>query len=52
VSFLGRFCEQAKKGERVRAQGKVEHVRDYRKNNEYFRLLIGNKPSDYMILKR
>jgi predicted nucleotidyltransferase len=52
VSFRGRFCEQARKGETVVAQGKVEHVKDYRKNREYFRLLIGNKPSDYMILKR
>ena len=52
VSFRGRFCEQAKKGERVKAQGKIEHVKDYGKNHEYFRLLIGNKPSDYLVLKR
>lgn len=51
VSFRGRFCEQAKKGEAVVAQGKVEHVRDHRSGSEYFRLLIGAKPSDYMILK-
>lgn len=52
VSFRGRFCEQAKKDEVVVAQGKVEHVKDYRSGAEYFRLLIGNKPTDYMILKR
>lgn len=50
ASFRGRFCEQAKKGEVVVAQGKVEHVIDKRQNREYFRLLLGNKPSDYMIL--
>jgi predicted nucleotidyltransferase len=51
ASFRGRFCEQARKGEVVIAQGKVEHVIDNRqKNHEYFRLLLGNKPSDYMVL--
>ncbi|MEM2971413.1 MAG: hypothetical protein QW270_03195 [Candidatus Bathyarchaeia archaeon] len=52
ASFRGRFCEQARKGERVIAQGKVEKILDYKRNKEYFRLLLGNKPSDYMILKR
>ncbi|MGQ9544694.1 MAG: hypothetical protein ACUVQX_02795 [Candidatus Bathycorpusculaceae bacterium] len=52
ASFRGRFCEQARKGEAIIAQGKVEHVKDCRRNREYFRLLIGNKPLDYMILKR
>jgi len=51
ASFRGRFCEQARKGERVIAQGKLEHVMDYRKNSEHFRVLLGNTPSDYMILK-
>ncbi|HVP92167.1 MAG TPA: hypothetical protein VMS94_00340 [Acidobacteriota bacterium] len=50
ASFRGRFCEQARKGEVVIAQGKVEKVMDYRQNREFFRLLLGNKPSDYMIL--
>jgi len=50
ASFRGRFCEQAKTGETVVAQGKVEQVCDMRENSEYFRLLIGNKPSDFMIL--
>ncbi|MEM1566252.1 MAG: hypothetical protein QW510_04080 [Candidatus Bathyarchaeia archaeon] len=52
VSFRGRFCEQARKGETVVAQGKIEHVVDRRNGSEYFRLLIGNKPSDFMVLKR
>jgi predicted nucleotidyltransferase len=51
VSFRGRFCEQARKDERVIAQGKIEHVKDYRKGEEYYRLLIGNNPADHMILK-
>ncbi|MEM3673217.1 MAG: hypothetical protein QW468_03180 [Candidatus Bathyarchaeia archaeon] len=51
-SFRGRFCEQAKNGETVVAQGKLEHVADKRQNREYFRLLLGGKTSDYMVLKR
>lgn len=50
TSFRGRFCEQARIGEVVIAQGKVERVLDNRQNREYFRLLLGNKQSDYMIL--
>lgn len=52
ASFRGRFCEQAKKGERVAAQGKVELVKDNRQNREYFRLLVGNIPSDLMVLEQ
>ncbi|MEM1589439.1 MAG: hypothetical protein QW175_03350, partial [Candidatus Bathyarchaeia archaeon] len=51
ASFRGRFCEQARKGETVIAQGKLEHVTDNRNKCEYFRLLIGNKPTDYMVPK-
>jgi len=50
VSFRGRFCEQAKTGEAVNAQGKVEKVTDTRNNSEYYRMILGNKPSDYMVL--
>jgi predicted nucleotidyltransferase len=50
ASFRGRFCEQARAGETVIAQGKVERVRDSKKNHQYFRILLGNKPSDYMVL--
>ena len=50
VSFRGRFCEQARKSEIVIAQGKVEKAMDTRRNREFFRLLIGNKPSDFIIL--
>jgi predicted nucleotidyltransferase len=50
VSFRGRFCEQARTGEVIVAQGKVERVIDKKRNREYFRLLLGNKPSDFMAL--
>jgi len=49
VSFRGRFCEQARKGETVIAQGKVEKVQT-EGHREHFRLLLGNKVLDHMIL--
>lgn len=49
VSFRGRFCEQAEKGEVVVAQGKMERVQN-ESGEEHFRLLLGNMPSDFMIL--
>jgi predicted nucleotidyltransferase len=51
VSFRGRFCEQARVGEAVIARGKLERVIDKKRGLEYFRLLLGNKPSDFMILE-
>jgi len=48
VSFRGRFCEQAKKGEAIIAQGKIEKVTE-RDGTEYFRMILGGKPSDFMI---
>lgn len=50
VSFRGRFCDQARKDEEVIAQGKVERVIDKKQNQKFFRLLLGNKPKDYMKL--
>jgi hypothetical protein len=50
ASFRGRFCEHARKGEKIYAQGKVERVMDRRQNRDFFRLLLGNKPSDSMVL--
>ncbi|MGQ9551277.1 MAG: hypothetical protein ACUVUE_02510 [Candidatus Bathycorpusculaceae bacterium] len=50
ASFRGRFCEQARKGERVIAQGKVERVINNKEGCEHLRILLGNKPSDYMAL--
>jgi len=51
TSFRGRFCEQARKGETVVAQGKIERVNNRRQNNEHFRLLVGGRHSDYIVLK-
>jgi len=50
ASFRGRFCEQARTGEVIIVQGKVERVIDDGQNREYSRLLLGNKPSDHMVL--
>jgi len=50
TSFRGRFCEQAEKGEIVTAQGKVEKVVE-KDGTEFFRLILGAKPSDFMISK-
>jgi predicted nucleotidyltransferase len=49
VSFRGRFCEQAVVGEAVEAQGKVELVTS-KGGIEHYRLILGNKPADYMVL--
>jgi len=49
VSFRGRFCEQARSGEAVIAEGKLERVQQEGKH-DHFRLLVGSKPSDHMIL--
>ena len=51
VSFRGRFCEQATVDEKIEAQGKVELVTNKNSSNEYYRLNIGSKPSDYMVRK-
>jgi predicted nucleotidyltransferase len=51
VSFRGRFCEQATVGEKIESQGKVELVTNKSGSREYYRLIIGSKPSDYMVLK-
>ena len=50
VSFRGRFCKQAQTGEAIMAQGKIEYVTDTRDAREYYRLILGNKPQDYMVL--
>ena len=50
VSFRGRFCQQARTGETIVAQGKVEHVKDTRNYYEHYRIIIGNSPSDFMAL--
>jgi len=48
VSFRGRFCEQAMKGDRIRAQGKIESKRVNQVTS--YRLVLGNSGRDYMIV--
>jgi predicted nucleotidyltransferase len=52
ASFRGRFCEQARTGEAITAQGKVERVTDARTEREHYRLILGNVLSDFMVLSR
>jgi uncharacterized protein len=49
-SFRGRFCEQAVNEETIEAQGKVELVTNKKTGSESYRLILGNKPTDYMVL--
>jgi len=46
VSFRGRFAEQARLGDRVFARGRLEKVRS--ENSEYFRLVVGEDPTDVL----
>lgn len=50
VSFRGRFCEQAKYKEKIEAQGKIELVSNKINGHEHYRVILGNNPSDYLIL--
>jgi predicted nucleotidyltransferase len=46
VSFRGRFAEQAIKGERVFARGRLERVGS--DGLEYYRLVVGEGPKDVL----
>jgi len=50
VSFRGRFCEQAFKGERVQARGRVERV--VNRNGEWCRMAVGESLSDHLVKVR
>lgn len=45
-SYRGRFTEQARKGEKIQASGKVEEV--FHNDRKYYRLLL-ESPKDYLI---
>jgi predicted nucleotidyltransferase len=49
-SFRGRFCKQAENKEIITAQGKLELVTNKKNGERYYRLLLGSKPEDYMVL--
>ena len=50
TSFRGRFCEQARIGEIIVAQGKVEKVQT-KNGTTHSRVLLGGQPSDFMVLE-
>jgi len=50
ASFRGRFCEQARVGEHVIAQGTVEKILQPNDNVHHYRLILGGNPEDFMIL--
>jgi uncharacterized protein len=56
VSFRGRFCEQVPSDSTepttVEVQGKVEQCTDTRTGEQHYRIIIGNKPTDYMVIRK
>jgi len=55
VSFRGRFCEQVPTNQTepttIEAQGKLELCTTVKTGEQHYRLLIGNKPTDYMVIR-
>jgi predicted nucleotidyltransferase len=51
ASFRGRFCQQALIGEQIMASGKLERVLQ-KGGDVYFRLIVGNRPEDFMVIVR
>jgi predicted nucleotidyltransferase len=49
VSFRGRFCEQARVGDRIMAAGTLERIQDCQGVTRH-RLLLGNSPEDTMVV--
>lgn len=50
VSFRGRFCDQAREGELIVAQGKLERVKKAGEKEYHYRVLLGGSPEDYMVV--
>jgi uncharacterized protein len=50
VSFRGRFCMQGIEEEKITAQGKAELVSNQKTGETHYRLILGNNPSDFMVL--
>ncbi|MGV9171761.1 MAG: hypothetical protein ACOC44_15165 [Promethearchaeia archaeon] len=48
-SYRGRFCEQAKKGELVLIEGKIERVIE-KKKDSYYRILLQDQTKDKMLI--
>jgi len=51
VSYRGRFTEQVSNGMDFEAKGRLETVIDHKKNLQYFQLVLGESPTDYLIPK-
>jgi len=49
VSYRGRFTEHAHTGERVRIRGRLEEVTLVSSGKKYQQVVLGEKPSDYMV---
>jgi predicted nucleotidyltransferase len=49
ASFRGRFCEHAKKGEKVLVEGKLEKVK-YKNEPGYYRVLLTDQTKDKFII--
>ncbi|MFX1392834.1 MAG: nucleotidyltransferase domain-containing protein [Promethearchaeota archaeon] len=50
-SFRGRFCEHAKKGEKILVEGKLEEIFIEGKNKKkYYRILLSDQVKDKMLL--
>jgi predicted nucleotidyltransferase len=48
ISYRGRFAEQARVGQRVRAYGALERA-IWRDGNETLRLVVGSRQGDYLL---
>ncbi len=51
VSFRGRFCELAHVGDYVRARGKLEQVSDNKTGKLWYRVLLGQDHTDFMVIE-
>ena len=51
VSFRGRYCEQAQKGDRVQAAGTLERIQD-QGGRSWRRIILGNNVEDSMSTQR
>jgi predicted nucleotidyltransferase len=49
VSYRGRFAEHAHRGETVRIRGRLEEVTDVSTGEKHQQVVLGEKPSDYMV---
>ena len=51
VSYRGRFCEQARMGEEITAQGTLERLTSQSDDVVYHRLVVGGQRGDYLVAR-